>query len=204
MAGAGLAADADAEATRIGQRQALPMARGAGQGAVLGEGGFLKELFPQRDALDDERIVARQIRHGKRRAHLEAVGRESFRQVKRFWMGGGHFRFGHHADALDAEGARQVAGQRGGNGVAVARVRGRTVARQGESARPLEEGAEVEVHFEFRLIADGERRGQDDGGAMGVARQMIRPAVELAGGVAPQTFQRQENIAPPASPNAGR
>ena len=37
------------------------------------------------------------------------------------------------------------------------------------------------------------RRGERDAGGVRVAREVIRPAVEFAGGVAPQALEREKN-----------
>src|SRR5690348_10433630 len=72
-------------------------------------------------------------------------------------------------------------------------MRGRTIFGKRKRTRRIQQRGEIKIQFHLGFIGDFERRGERDANGICVARQMISPAVELAGGVAPQTFEREKN-----------
>src|SRR5205085_5754120 len=66
---------AHTDASRIGERGLAVMTRRARKRSIAREQRFMKKFFAERHAFLDERVVSRQIRNRKSRAHGEAKRR---------------------------------------------------------------------------------------------------------------------------------
>src|SRR5262249_54197722 len=143
-----------------------------------------KQLLTEFHALNGERIVSRQSGHWESCAHLKFERGELLWQVKGREMRRNDFLAGQLCDAMNSESAQEIFDENCGNGVAVARMGGRTVLDEGERARGVQHRGEVEIEFETGFVGNGERGSECDAGAVGIAREVISPAVEFAGGIA--------------------
>ena len=100
-------------------------------------------------------------------------------------IGDRNLRIGHGRNFANTKGAGQIVDQRGRNRIAVARMGGSSVTFEGQCAGCVEHRGEVKVQFELRFIRERERRGDRDASQVRVARQVIRPTVQPAFGIAP-------------------
>ena len=85
-------------------------------------------------------------------------------------------------DALDVEGGGQIGFEGSGEGIAVARVGGGAIADEGESARGVEEGGDVEMDEDSGVFVEVEVGAEGDGSAVRVAGEVPREALRIGGG----------------------
>ena len=154
-----------------------------------------KSFSPRATRSSISGIVAGQIGNRKDAAHSEGAGCVFGGQVERLdgrgAADGGQCGF----DAVNAERAGEIRGERGGDGIVNARMGGHAVAGEGERARRIQKRGEVEVEQEEGVVREVELGSEVDAGAVGVAREMIGKAGGLIHrGSAEESFQREENV----------
>ena len=175
------AIDADADGEAVGEGGFFGVAGGAGDGAIAGEPGVVEELAAEIDAFCDEGVVAGEIGDGEGTADGQGEGSEVVREIDGFEGRAGGDGGSCGGDALDVEGGGQIGLEGSGEGIAVARVGGGAITGEGERARGVEEGGDVEVNEDSGVFVEIEVGAEGDGGAVRVAGEVPCEALRFGG-----------------------